>query len=216
MSIKAFHIAYFPLLTLAFACGKASAMSFEVVMMRGEPAIRATGEIVAGDAERLHTAMMSSSKHSLGYYTLVLDSLGGNVAAAFEIATVMDTARVNAYVAPGGRCVSACAAIVFIAGREHIAAPGGLLGFHGCYNAVSKRINYNCNEAISNHAFRHGTSYGAVMAFIERVPYDQVVWIDNKQADCWAINKYDVSPKPSEYEQCAVEAMRAAMRPIQK
>lgn len=190
----------------------ATAMTFEVVIMNGEPAIVGRGEIVSGDAARLSAALTPKAKHSYGYHTLVLESLGGSVQAAFEVSRVIDAHYVNTYVAPGGKCVSACAAIVFIAGREHVAVPGAQLGFHGCFDAQTRRIESLCNEAIADHAVAHGTAYGAVMAFIEKIPSNEVVWIGGRDADCWGINRYDISPKPAKYLECVKNILKEFRR----
>ena len=192
----------------SLAWNSASAMTFDVVAMKGEPALRGRGEIVAGDASRFKDVLTSNAKHSYGYYTLILESPGGNVQAAFELSRVIDAHYVNTYVAPGGRCISACAAIVFFAGREHVAVPGSYLGFHGCFNAQTRSIVTLCNEAIAEHAIAHGTAYGAVMAFIENIPAGEVVWISSREADCWGINRYDISPEPVNYLQCVREGLR--------
>lgn len=189
-----------------------AAMTFDVVSMKGEPAIIARGEIVAGDAARLRAVLIPKSKHSYGYYTLILESPGGSVQEAFELSRVIDSHYVNTYVAPGKRCVSACSAIVFIAGREHIAAPGAYLGFHGCFNAKNGRIESLCNEAIAKHAAAHDTAYGAVMMLIEEVPSDKVVWIIGGEADCWGINKYDITPEPANYLECVVKMVKMLQR----
>lgn len=115
---------------------------------------------------------------------------------------------VNTYVPPHFECVSACAAIVFIAGREHVVVEGGRLGFHGCYDSTTKQIVGLCNEAIAEHALAHGTAYGSVMAFIEEVPHDQIIWFDGQDADCHAISKYEITPEPANFEQCVFEAIR--------
>lgn len=188
------------------------AMTFDVVVMKGEPAILARGEIVAGDAARLEAVLTSKAKHSYGYYTLVLESLGGSVQAAFEVSRVIDAHHVNTYVAPGARCASACAAIIFISGQEHVAVPGSYLGFHGCFNAQTKIINTLCNEAIAEHAVAHGTAYGAVMAFIEKIPPDEIVWISGHDSDCWGINRYAISPEPSNYLQCVANMFKKLRR----
>lgn len=192
----------------SLACESAFAMTFDVVTMKGEPAIRGRGEIVTGDATRLKGVLTPNAKHSYGYYTLILESPGGSVQAAFELSRVIDAHYVNTYVAPGGRCISACAAIVFIAGREHVAVPGSYLGFHGCFNAQTGSIVTLCNEAIAEHAIAHGTAYGAVMAFIEKIPSAEVVWISSREADCWGVNRYDISPEPVNYLQCVREGFR--------
>jgi hypothetical protein len=183
------------------------AMTFEVVMMRGEPVIVGRGQIIAGDAGRLRAVLTPRAKHSSGYYPLILDSPGGDVTAALEVSKVMDAHHVNTYIPPGAKCISACAAIVFIAGREHVAVPGGLLGFHGCFDSNTKKLVSLCNEEIASHAIAHGTAYGAVMAFIENVPHDQVVWVRATDADCWGISRYDISPQPPNYQQCVFNAL---------
>lgn len=191
---------------------QAIGMSFEVVTMRGEPAILARGEIVRGDAARLQAVFKPSARHSYGYYALVLESPGGNVQAAFELSRVIDSQYVNTYVAPGATCVSACAAILFIAGREHIAVSGSYLGFHGCYGAQTGKIENFCNEAVAEHAYKHGTAYGAVMSFIEKTPPDKIVWVSGDDADCWGINKYDISEKPVNYLQCVIDTLKNLRR----
>ncbi|MBK5304343.1 MULTISPECIES: COG3904 family protein [Gammaproteobacteria] len=196
----------------SLACECSSAMTFDVVAMKGEPAILGRGGIVAGDATRFKAALTPNAKHSYGYYTLVLESPGGSVQAAFALSGVIDANYVNTYIAPGGRCISACAAIIFIAGREHVAVPGSYLGFHGCFNAQTRKIETLCNDAIAEHAIAHGTAYGAVMAFIEKIPSDEVVWISGSEADCWGINRYDISPKPVNYLQCVTNALKDLRR----
>lgn len=177
-------------------------MSFDVVMMKGEPAIKAQGVIVSGDAQRLKKVLTPDAKHSMGYYALVLDSPGGNVDAAFEVVEVMDQNMVFTYVPPGAKCVSACASIIFTAGREHIAVPGGYLGLHGCYGATTKKIDQLCNLDMANHSYDHGTPHGSIMAFTQTIPHDEVVWMNSEEADCWGINHYKISPKPKNHMKC--------------
>jgi hypothetical protein len=211
-NLKLKHFCY---LLLTFWIGLNSpvfGMTFEVVLLKGEPAIIAQGIIVAGDAGRLKRVLKKENRHSLGYFAMALNSPGGNVAAAFEISKLMDASNVNTYVPPEFKCASACAMIVFIAGREHINTKGGSLGFHGCYNSITKQIVGLCNEAIAQHSIDHGTAYGSVMAFIERVPYDQMIWISGDEADCWAINRYKTNATPNNYEKCVFDAIRNAVK----
>ena len=193
-------------------CSPVYGMTFEVVVLKGEPIIIAQGTIVVGDADRLKKVLKKENRHSRGYFAMALNSPGGNVAAAFEVSKLMDAYNINTYVPPKFKCASACAMIVFIAGREHINIKGGLLGFHGCYNSITKQIVGLCNEAIAQHSIEHGTAYGSVMAFIERVPYDQMIWISGNEADCWAINRYETEAKPNDYEKCVFDAIRNAVK----
>ncbi|WP_144433423.1 hypothetical protein [Alcaligenes faecalis] len=211
------RIKFIAAILLAAACSfftlpNALAMNFSVVTLRGEPAIIGQGEIVEGDAARLKAVLTLNAMNSYGYFALVLDSPGGSVLDAFEIAQVMDEYYVNTYIRPGDECVSACAAIVFIAGREHVAVSGSYLGFHGCFNTRDLSINSMCNEVIAEHAVAHGTAYGAVMAFIENIPATQVVWVSGDDADCWGINRYDISPEPPSYQQCIISIMQEMLQ----
>ena len=181
------------------------AMTFSVGMLHNEPLIIGDGRIVSGDVDRLRSVLIEMNMHSSGYYPLVLNSSGGSVDAAFELSRLIDENPVNTYVAFGAYCVSACAAIVFIAGKEHVALPGSHLGFHGCYDLDTKNINNLCNEMIATHAFEHGTAYGSIMAFIGDVPHDKILWMDGTDADCWAINRYQISPAPDGYEKCVFD-----------
>ncbi len=163
-------------------------MNFEVVSTNGEPSIFARGAIAEGDAKKLERILTPDAKNSFGFFAIFLSGPGGDVIEAFKISQVIDRHNVYTYIPPGNECVSACAAIVFIAGREHIALPGSSLGFHGCYRGDTKQILDLCNEKIVGHAVSHGTAYGSIMAFIRDTPYDKVIWFDSKLADCWAIN----------------------------
>ena len=183
-------------------------MTFEVWNVGGEPAIIGDGEIREGDAARLENVLTKEARHSAGYFALALNSPGGSVEAAFDLARVMDAHNVNVYVPASFVCASACAAIVFIAGREHVVLPGGLLGFHGCYNSQTNEIVDLCNDAIAQHALEHGTAYGSVMAFIQRVPPDEIVWLDAEQVDCFAISRYQITSPPPNFEQCVFEVIR--------
>ena len=186
----------------------ANAMAFEVVNLGGEPAIIGRGEIRDGDAARLKAVLTERARHSMGYFALALNSPGGSVKAAFELTRLIDMHVVNTYVPSDFECVSACAAIVFIAGREHVVVGSGLLGFHGCYNARTKETISLCNDVIAQHAFEHGTAYGSVMTFIANVPYNKIIWFDAEQTDCWAISRYQISSPPPNFEKCVIEAIR--------
>lgn len=199
----------FLFVVLSLMCvANATAMTFELVKMNGEPAILVRGEIVPGDAKRLKAVLITKAMHSSGYYALALDSPGGSISEAFELSRIMDAHRVYTYVPSGWKCVGACASVVFIAGREHVALKGARLGFQGCPSARTKKIDALCNEKIAEHAVNHGTAYGAVMAFINGEQQDQILWIDGQEADCWGINRYDISSEPANYKKCVFDLIK--------
>lgn len=196
-------------LGLLLAMPSIRAMDFYVEQVGGEPAIFATGIIEMDDARKLMPLMRTENRHSEGYYAMVLSSDGGSVAGALEISDLMGTDFFNTYVLD--KCASACASVIFLAGKEHIVAPSGLLGFHGCYNAQNFEIVAQCNEKMAVHIVHNGNAYGALMAFIRDVPAHEMLWLDKEQADCYAINRYVITPKPEGYERCVFEIIRQSL-----
>lgn len=188
------------------------AMEFQPWTHEGHPSIVGLGEIVPGDDARLRAMLTPANRHPRGHHLLILHSPGGQVEAAFAMARVMDAANVHTQVPDRARCASACAAIVFMAGQEHVVRPGGLLGFHGCVDVRTRRIAPACNERIAEHAVEHGTAWGSVMAFIAEVPADELIWIDHEGANCWALNRHLITPEPPDYEGCVFRMIKEVTR----
>jgi membrane-bound ClpP family serine protease len=123
------------------------------------------GEILSGNAQRLEHALAKVKADRDGMKLLFLDSPGGSVAAAFEVAKVIDLAgNVVTGVRQGASCASACASILFIAGKIHIVGEGGKIGLHSCYNGKTNKADPLCNQRIAEFALEHGTEFGAVAA----------------------------------------------------
>ncbi|MDG3443189.1 hypothetical protein [Nitrospirillum amazonense] len=80
------------------------------------------GEHPLGDADLLARNLTPETR------TLVLDSGGGDVAVALEMARLIHGRQLDVMVQ--GRCASACALLPFLAGRRKIVAPGGVVEFH--------------------------------------------------------------------------------------
>lgn len=173
----------------------ASAMEFATSMgADGRRTVVARGPIVEGDAERLRIALQSADRDSFGYKTLVLDSVGGAVGEAFAMAAFMDRDQVATMVRPGASCASACAQIVFLAGRHRMVEDGGRLGLHSCREARNGNKDGTqsllCNDLIARHAVAHGTIYGPIMAFMQMTGPAQVKWLDAEDADCWGLTRW--------------------------
>ncbi|BDB29280.1 ATP-dependent Clp protease proteolytic subunit (plasmid) [Cupriavidus sp. P-10] len=91
------------------------------------------GRIQNGDADKLLALAKMADRDDEGLVTLVLNSPGGNVEAAFRVVDAMDEVRVYTIVPDNGRCASACASILFASGERRSFVGTGLLGFHSCY-----------------------------------------------------------------------------------
>ena len=185
---------------LVSAGGSASAMEFATPKgADGRRIVVARGPIVEGDAERLRVALLSADRDSFGHKTLVLDSVGGVVGEAFAMVAFMDRDQVATEVRSGASCASACAQIIFLAGRHRIVHDGGRLGLHSCREAAQdgKRDGNKdgvqallCNDLIARHAVAHGTIYGPIMAFMQMTGPAQVKWLDSEDADCWGLTRW--------------------------
>jgi hypothetical protein len=188
----------------------AFSMEFSVVNPGQIPVVYGAGKIVAGDAERLRAALPLVPRDNSFMKTLALDSPGGSVQAALDMAAVMDEFGVSTVVPPGATCASACASVLFVAGKYHIVAVGGRLGIHTCYDGTTKIRDELCNERIAQFAVEHGTAYGAVYAFEEYTNPDGMVWFSGQDADCQGLSKYPAGEEPAGYMQCVFEAIRKA------
>ncbi len=168
--------------------GPLHAEELQATIWRGHPALRLTGIIESGTAERFISAISAIAPSDHGARILLLDSPGGSVEEAFAMSRAMDKIKIHTVIPDGARCASACASIVFIAGEYRTVEVFGLFGQHSCSsNGVA---NQACNDEISNHAFAHGVSYGSVSAFITYVGPDDILWLSRTEADGWGLTRY--------------------------
>lgn len=88
------------------------------------------GDIVLYEGAINHPAADALNKHfDDGARQLHINSNGGDISAGLSIARKIRERGVSVKVL--AYCMSACANYVFLAAREKILAPGGILGFHG-------------------------------------------------------------------------------------
>lgn len=147
-----------------------------------------------------------------GLKILALDSPGGSVDAAFEMAAVMDSVGVSTVVPPGASCASACASILFVAGRTHAVVPGGRVGRHTCFKTTTRIGDEVCNDRIASFAVAHGTAYGSVHIFMEATPPDGIVWFSAQEADCLGLSLWPEGKQPAWWNQCVLYALRNVRR----
>lgn len=194
------------MLTSAAAPSEAGAMEFE----RNEgpfTTVRMSGKIVAGDAARFRALIDGAG----GIVDLIeLDSPGGLVREAFQIAAVIDevqkrTGSVATVVRRGAICASACSMIIYITANRHTVEPGGKLGIHSCKSPNG--TNDFCNEAMAQHALRHGTVSRAIANFAGIAGPGDMIWLSSGDAECWGlVRKTDDQPSGD----CANRAIRKA------
>ena len=99
-----------------------------------------------------------------GASVVLLDGPGGSVGEALRISKIFDDHVVHTVIPKGAKCASACASIVFIAGKYRTIEEGGLLGQHSC--SLRGLKDQECNNLVSQHALEHGVSYGSVAMIV--------------------------------------------------
>lgn len=138
-------------------------MEFEAMVTQAGVAIKATGPIRSGDAEKLRALVPVATLDDKGLRRLALESLGGEVVEGMRVAEVIKSNSFVTLVA--GECASACAMILYPAGRYSMLLDGGKLGFHSCYDARTSVVHPECTEVIAKFAASNGFPYGSIKLF---------------------------------------------------
>ncbi|CAB3754815.1 hypothetical protein LMG29739_02037 [Paraburkholderia solisilvae] len=137
------------------------------------------GKIQDGDAEKFLALARTADRDDEGLVTLILNSPGGNVEAAFRIVDAMDRIHVYTAVPADARCASACASILFASGERRSVIGSGLLGFHSCYrrNGGTYAGDSLCNEIIAANAMRRGISHAGINRFVKQYGAQDMAWV---------------------------------------
>lgn len=166
----------------------AKAAEFKIVDWHLGPAIEMSGPITSGDAQRFEEAYSKAQPYAHGVPVMLLRSPGGSVSAAFAISEAMDTNPVHTVVPNDAECASACASIVFVAGKYRTMQTFGRFGQHSC--SIGGVPDPDCNEVISKHALAHGISHGSIAAFVTQTPPSDIQWFSKHDLDGWGISRY--------------------------
>ncbi len=142
------------------------------------------GRIEDGDAERFLAVARMAGRDRQGLVSLVLNSPGGNVEAAFRIVDAMDKVRVYTTVPDNARCASACASILFASGERRSVVGTGLLGFHSCYRRDGRTHTEDsfCNEIIAANAMQRGVSHAGINRFVKQYGAQDMAWVGRNVA----------------------------------
>lgn len=179
--------AWFAVLAVVLMAGPAAAMTFKVATTsKGFQVIIAKGDIARGDARRLARALEKADRDRHGMKQLYLESEGGLVYDALEMATLMREVGVSTVVRKGTVCASACASVLFVAGKYRTVEKGGLLAIHSCYDNRSGRPATECNAIISAQAETSGVSALTMMALQEAAGRDIIVF-ESDDAACFGL-----------------------------
>jgi uncharacterized protein YecT (DUF1311 family) len=169
-------------------------MEFVQFTSRAGVAIKATGAIEIGDAFKLRHVIPQASIDEKGLRRIILESPGGNVFEAMRIANLI---RANDFVTLVGKeCASACAMILYPAGRYFMLLDGGKLGFHSCYDSRSLVEHPECTEAVAKLAASNGFPYGSLKTFASLAGPADMHWVTNVLAYCYGMERLIGEPAP--------------------
>lgn len=178
----------------ALAPSAAEAMTFRLATTSdGLKVVLGSGEIKQGDARRFAKALKGADRDRHGALRLYLDSDGGMVLEALRLAELIVEHEVATIVRRDATCASACASIVFVAGKYRTVEKGGQLAIHSCYDRRDGRAASECNALISEHAEASGVSGVTMMALQEAAGGDGVIVFGADDAAC-----YGLTLKPGE------------------
>ena len=108
-------------------------------------------------------------------------------------------------------CASACAAVIFPAGKTSTLSDHGVLGFHECYSREgnSYRTHEPCNELTRKYAVSNGFPYGTLKILAHNKGPSEMMWITRTIATCYGWHSSWSGEKPfmNEEAQPCVEAV---------
>jgi|GEM_PF-2466293 len=167
--------------TVPMCPGTAPAMDFKIYAQPQLPLkmVIAEGRIQDGDAEKFTAFADMADRDEEGLVVLILNSPGGNVAAAFRVVDAMDKVRVYTTVPDNAKCASACASILFASGERRSVIGSGKLGFHSCYRREERSYATDslCNEIIAANAMQRGISQVAINRFVKHYGARDMAWV---------------------------------------
>ena len=190
-------------------------MDFTVAQWKGHQVLEATGRIVSGDASKFAKALATLPASPHGVPIVLLDSPGGSVTEALLMSKHLNGKPAHMVIANGAKCASACASILFIAGKYRTMEAFGRFGQHSC--SLNGIQNQACNDKISEHALNNGVSYGSVAAFVTYVPPKDILWFSRTEIDCWGISRYPFTLESGfeKSEPCFFEMLKKEKPPSQ-
>jgi hypothetical protein len=120
----------------------------------GVKIVKAIGPIRHGDAEKLRAVAGQATIGPRGLRAMLLSGPGGFVEEAKLIAHLISAFDFQTMV--DDDCASACASILYPAGKAFILLDNGRLGFHPCYSSVDLKEMPECTEDIAQFSLLMG------------------------------------------------------------
>ncbi|MGD0107390.1 MAG: ATP-dependent Clp protease proteolytic subunit [Rhodopila sp.] len=167
--------------TLSIACpNSASAMVFKVIAPDGErPALSMSGEILPGDTARVLPLFIRLSEGDIAP-RLFLNSPGGNILEATQLANVIHEARMPVFVQAGDMCASACF-LLFAASPSRHAAPDAMIGVHSAsFDGNENGASLMLDTAMARKARAFGVPPDVIGRMVTTAP-SEMAWLTSDE-----------------------------------
>jgi hypothetical protein len=148
-----------------------------VPLKDGRVAISLTGEIVPGDAEALKSLIKKANDTGKLVASIRLDSEGGNLGEAVEIAAVVQFGKLNTVIVSNAKCASACF-VVFAAGAEKYANYSSTIGVHGASDQQGREtVTAGAATVVMARVIKQLGVPAGIIGKMVVTPPDQMVWL---------------------------------------
>ena len=137
--------------------------------------ITATGPIVPGDFARLG-AFIKTLSQSEGTLSFFVDSPGGNIFEAVQIATFINKSAAVVAIPSGSQCSSACF-LLFAAAAHRFMAPDALIGVHSTsLNGQENLASMGLTTAFARDAAAYGVPPAIIGKMVQTEP-GRISWL---------------------------------------
>lgn len=169
-----------------------------------------TGKIGAGDAKKLESGLAHYDHIDFRELVIYLDSLGGSLAEAMDMAEILRSRPELVRTHVGGLddapsdCASACV-FVFAAGKLRYLADNGRIGVHQFFSSdpdLTGEQALSLGQALSSDVVMLLDNQGISTDFFEQMAYtpaEGITWVGRRQLEDWRVVTGDVFEESIEY-----------------
>jgi hypothetical protein len=151
------------------------------------------GDIEHGDLNKLQAELNTRAKVGLATTYLMLDSNGGFVTPAFDIAKAVHDNRLTTVVGTGASCISSCV-LIFAAGEQRFWWAGCYIGVHNAYDEAGDDAAWTVGIA---KLYKEMGVPAAVIGKMIATSGDDVAWLTPEDVEGWATEATAIAADPA-------------------
>jgi hypothetical protein len=177
----------------------------------GRVVITIIGELEEGDAEHFGATMKLMKSQNKPVSSIALNSIGGSLVEAVEIAEVIQFEKLATIVRQGAKCASACF-LIFAAGQPKLAGYNSQIGVHGASD--EKREESALTSTATLSMARVANKLGVPAAIIGRMVItrpNEMLWLS--PAELQSMGTTMVSGDQPPLEKPAPKAKASVVKP---